>query len=140
MIRFFAVALIFCWSCASAFEAHDFADARQERRYQNLLKELRCLVCQNQNLADSHAELAQDLRKEVAKLIKRGNSDAEIKDHLARRYGDFVLYDPPIKPGNYFLWFAPFLFLLGGAIVVFLLVRRRSKATANSDARGAEQN
>ncbi len=99
---------------AAAIDPLPFKDSTEETRFQNLVRELRCLVCQNQNLADSDAGLAKDLRAEVLELMQSGKSDTEIKHFLTDRYGDFVLYKPPVKPGTWLLWFGPLLVLLIG--------------------------
>ena len=103
-------------------------DPALEARLMALARELRCLVCQNESLADSQADLAQDLRREIRELMRQGKSDAEIKRYLTDRYGDFLLYRPPVKSTTWFLWFGPFLLLIGGVagFVYFLLRRRRS--------------
>jgi cytochrome c-type biogenesis protein CcmH len=101
------------------------ADPVFEDRVKKLESELRCLVCQNQTLADSGSELAQDLRNEVRKLAASGKSDAEVKDFLVARYGDFVLYDPPVKSTTWLLWAGPFLLLAVGAAVWWQVLRRR---------------
>ncbi|MEI8325716.1 MAG: cytochrome c-type biogenesis protein, partial [Betaproteobacteria bacterium] len=93
-------------------------------------EELRCLVCQNETLAASRAELAQDLRREVRNLIKEGKSDAQIKEFLQSRYGDFVLYRPPVNLKTFMLWFGPFLLLLAGVFVLVRLVRRNLRGPA----------
>jgi cytochrome c-type biogenesis protein CcmH len=103
------------------------ADAALEARLKTLSEELRCLVCQNQTLADSTAPLAEDLRREVRELAMQGKSDAEIKQYLVARYGDFVLYKPPVKPTTWLLWFGPFAFLFGGALIWFVVLRRRGR-------------
>jgi cytochrome c-type biogenesis protein CcmH len=108
------------------------ADAAFEARLKNLEEELRCLVCQNQTLADSTAPLAEDLRREVRGLAQQGKSDAEIKQYLVARYGDFVLYRPPVKPTTWLLWFGPFAFLLGGGVVWYGVLRRRQRAASDS--------
>ena len=102
-----------------------FTDADQEARYQQLTVELRCLVCQNQNLADSDAPLAQDLRKEIYNMMQAGRTDDEIKQFLIDRYGDFVLYMPPLKSNTLVLWLMPAVLLFGGALVVLIAVRKR---------------
>jgi len=102
-----------------------FTDAEQEARYQQLTLELRCLVCQNQNLADSDAPLAQDLRQEIFNMMQAGRTDDEIKQFLIDRYGDFVLYMPPVKSNTLVLWLMPAFLLFGGALVVFIVVRKR---------------
>jgi cytochrome c-type biogenesis protein CcmH len=111
----------------AAATAHAQSDAAIEARLKALSEELRCLVCQNQTLADSTAPLAQDLRREVRELAQQGKSDAEIKEYLVARYGDFVLYKPPVKPTTWLLWFGPFAFLLGGALIWFVVLRRRRR-------------
>jgi cytochrome c-type biogenesis protein CcmH len=101
------------------------ADEAVEKRLINIAEELRCLVCQNESLAGSHADLAEDLRREVRSLIKQGKSDQEVKDFLVSRYGDFVLYRPPVKPTTWLLWVGPFLFLIIGIAVLVTYLRRR---------------
>lgn len=98
-----------------------------EQRLTNIAEELRCLVCQNESLAGSRAELAQDLRREVRSLIKEGKSDQEVKDFLVSRYGDFVLYRPQVKPTTYLLWAGPFILLLIGIVVLVSYLRKRSR-------------
>lgn len=105
-----------------------FKDRAEEARFQALSKELRCLVCQNESLNDSSAPLAADLRRDVFEQMRTGKSDAEIKDWLTARYGDFVLYNPPLRGGTWLLWFGPLLVLGGGAVAVALIVRRRARA------------
>lgn len=105
-----------------------FQNTAEEQRFQALAKELRCLVCQNENLADSNAGLAKDLREEIHKLMQSGKTDDEIKTYLTARYGDFVLYDPPLRAGTLLLWLGPGLLLLVGAITVIIIVRRRKPA------------
>jgi cytochrome c-type biogenesis protein CcmH len=100
-------------------------DPQLEARLVEISQELRCLVCQNESLASSHAELADDLRQEVRELIRAGKSDAEIKDFLVARYGDFVLYRPEVKPLTWVLWFGPFLLLLIAAIFLGVYLRQR---------------
>lgn len=96
-----------------------------EQRLQRLARELRCLVCQNESLADSHAELAVDLRREIRDMMREGKSDREITDFLVQRYGDFVLYRPPVQGNTMLLWGGPFLLLGAGALVLVVYVRRR---------------
>ncbi len=104
-----------------------------EARMVTISEELRCLVCQNESLAASRAELANDLREEVRKLIRDGKSDAEIRDYLVARYGDFVLYRPPVKPTTWLLWFGPFALLAGGAIGLVAYLRRRAGRIAPAE-------
>lgn len=101
------------------------ADVALDKRLKKLDEELRCLVCQNQSLADSNAPLAQDLRREVRSLADAGKSDTQIKEFLVARYGDFVLYKPPVKATTWLLWFGPFLLLAGGALAWWMVSRRR---------------
>jgi cytochrome c-type biogenesis protein CcmH len=106
-----------------------------EQRLITISEELRCLVCQNESLAGSRADLALDLRRELRTLIKAGKSDAEIMDFMVSRYGDFVLYRPPVKPITYVLWFGPFLLLIGAIFLMMRLVRasQGSRPTAAND-------
>jgi cytochrome c-type biogenesis protein CcmH len=106
------------------------------KRLRTLESELRCLVCQNQTLAESPAGLAGDLRREVRSLVEQGKSDAEIKAFLRARYGDFVLYKPPVDPKTYLLWFGPFGLLIIGAISGWLVARRRGLAAKPSKLAG----
>ena len=112
---------------AFAIDPLPFKDRAEEIRFQHLARELRCLVCQNQDLADSEADLAKDLRRQVFQMMQDGKSDAQIKQYLAERYNDFVLYDPPLKPGTWLLWFAPGALVLIGAGVLANILRRRSR-------------
>jgi cytochrome c-type biogenesis protein CcmH len=105
-----------------------FEDPAEQARYEQLIRDLRCLVCQNESIADSNAPLASDLRREVHDLIAKGRSDAEIRTFLTDRYGDFVLYRPPLRPRTWLLWSAPVLFLLGGLGLVGVIVARRARA------------
>ena len=102
-----------------------FDSAATQARYDTLLAELRCLVCQNQSLADSHAELAQDLRNEVYRMLQQGDSDQAIVDYLVARYGDFVLYRPPLRSSTWLLWIGPFVLACIGMVVVVISARRR---------------
>jgi cytochrome c-type biogenesis protein CcmH len=96
-----------------------------EERVMNLSRELRCLVCQNETLADSRADLAEDLRRQIREQMKAGKTDKEIIAFLTQRYGDFVLYRPPVRPTTYLLWFGPFCFLLLGLVLLFRYVKQR---------------
>lgn len=102
-----------------------------EARLKHLAVELRCLVCQNQTLADSNAPLAEDLRREVREMIAKNMSDQEIIDFLVQRYGDFVLYRPPVKATTTLLWIGPFLLLAGGAVALGLVLKRRRQAVTD---------
>jgi cytochrome c-type biogenesis protein CcmH len=125
---------------AYAVEPLPFKDTAEEQRFQHLARELRCLVCQNQNLADSDAGLAKDLRNEVFEQLRAGKSDDEIKAYLVARYSEFVLYDPPLKASTLVLWFGPFVLLAAGGIAVWFAVRRRAApAAAPTRAAGEEE-
>jgi cytochrome c-type biogenesis protein CcmH len=104
-----------------------------DARLKRLEAELRCLVCQNQTLADSNAPLAEDLRREVRELANTGKSDAEIKQYLVSRYGDFVLYKPPLQRNTWLLWTGPFVLLAGGAAIWYAVVRRRKRGDDDDD-------
>lgn len=107
-----------------------FRDAAEEARFHALAAQLRCVQCQNQSLADSNAQIAQDLRREVLTLVQQGHDDAAIKRFLVERYGEFVLYQPPLQPGTWLLWGGPALFLLLGGVVLWRLVRRRGRTVS----------
>src|SRR4029077_17426116 len=101
------------------------ADPALEERVMNLSKELRCLVCQNETLADSRADLAEDLRNQIREQMRAGKSDKEIVAYLTQRYGKFILYNPPVDPTTYLLWFGPFVLLLTGLFIIFRFVKQR---------------
>ena len=101
------------------------ADPALEERVMNLSRELRCLVCQNETLADSRADLAEDLRNQIREQMKAGKSDKEIVAYLTQRYGKFILYNPPIDPTTYLLWFGPFVLLIAGLFVLFRYLKQR---------------
>ncbi len=112
----------------AAIETHTFDDPADEARYKLLTNELRCLVCQNQNIADSNAELAQDLRQQTYEMIQKGLSNEEIVTYMVNRYGDFVLYRPPVKQSTILLWVGPFIILFIAVIVLIRIIRRRPDA------------
>ena len=105
----------------AAIEAYEFKDEKMEAEYNQLINELRCLVCQNQNLAGSDAELAQDLRKQTHEMLMQGKSPDEVTQYMVDRYGDFVLYRPQFKSSTFLLWAGPFILV---AIVLWLVIRR----------------
>jgi cytochrome c-type biogenesis protein CcmH len=118
--------LSFCFAATSfAQVAQPVEDPAIEQRMKALTQQVRCLVCQNETLADSQADLAQDLRREIREQMKAGKSDQEILAFLTQRYGDFVLYNPPIKGTTYLLWFGPFGLLLAGTAVLYCYLKRR---------------
>lgn len=124
---------------ASAIDALPFKDRAEEQRFQNLSRQLRCLVCQNESLADSSADLARDLRQEVFEQMRQGKSDDEIKQYLTARYSEFVLYNPPLRGGTFLLWFGPLIVFLGGLVAVVLIVRRRAAAQPHVPARTSSE-
>lgn len=111
----------------AAVEVKVFKSTQQEQCYKKLIDELRCLVCQNQSLADSNAKLAQDLRNQVYKMIRAGQSDKKIKDFMVTRYGDFVLYRPPFKTTTFLLWVGPFIILITGFLGLVRFIRQHKK-------------
>ncbi len=114
-------------------------DEAVEKRLVAISSELRCLVCQNESLSGSHAELANDLRREIRTLIKDGKSDSEIMDFMVNRFGDFVRYRPPLKGTTLLLWFGPALFLVGGLAGLVLYLRRRNRAIKDAPLSAKEQ-
>jgi len=130
-VVFIGLFLISGFAGATALSSYTFEDKADEQAFRELAAKIRCLVCQNQSLADSDAELANDLRREVYILWKEKKSEDEIIDFLVSRYGDFVLYDPPFKPSTYILWFGPFfLFAIGG----YVLLRALKSKTEDKEA------
>lgn len=130
-----AIVCLFC-SCLPAggqipFEALE--DPDQQARYMALIQEVRCLTCLNRSIAESDTPLANDLRREIRELIESGASDAEVTGFLTERYGDFVLYRPPLRPRTYLLWAAPVLFLGIGALVFGLVLARRLRQPIDDD-------
>ena len=130
-----ALLLLFCLVAGTgiaqaAIEAYEFDNAQMEADYNRLIDELRCLVCQNQNLAESDADLARDLRRETYEMLSQGSTPDEVTDFMVQRYGDFVLYRPQFKSSTYLLWIGPFLLML--AALVYLV--RRLRATGATPA------
>ena len=127
-------ALLICLGVTSLAFANDAApladDPALEARMTRIASELRCLVCQNQTIADSNADLAQDLRRQVREMLRKGDDDAKIINYMTDRYGDFVLYRPPVKGTTLLLWFGPALMLLLGFGALALVMRRRARASA----------
>ena len=120
-------------SAHAAIDTFEFANEAERQRYRNLIEELRCPKCQNQNIADSNAELAQDLRREIRGMIKDGKSDKEIIDFMVTRYGDFVLYRPPVQGNTLLLWGGPIVLLILGIIALVRYQRRRAERVAAED-------
>jgi len=127
-----ATALLVMLLAATGVRAIDaegpLADPAQQARYERLTNELRCLVCQNQTVADSNADLAKDLRDQTRRMIEEGATDDEIIDFMTARYGDFVLYRPPVRSRTALLWAAPFLLLGVGIVSAGLVIRGRSRS------------
>ena len=114
-------------------------DPKLEERVMNISRELRCLVCQNETLADSRADLAVDLRNQIREQMKGGKSDEEVIAFVTARYGDFVLYRPPIRPTTYLLWFGPFILLLAGLVFLFRYVRQRRELIVDTPLTAGER-
>ena len=129
------LALALALAVPAALPARDAPPAAEdpatEARMTRIAAELRCLVCQNQTIADSNAPLAQDLRQQVREMIHRGDSDSQIVDYMTARYGDFVLYRPPLRGSTALLWFGPAALLAGGLAVLVVVLRRRSRLAAD---------
>jgi len=127
----FLLILLLALQCAVGAQANEAAplaeDPVVEQRLIVIAEELRCLVCQNESLAGSRSDLANDLRREVRTLIKTGKTDAEIREYLVSRYGDFVLYRPPVKPTTWLLWFGPLLLLIGAIWMLITIIKRAQK-------------
>lgn len=128
MVSFSAIAQV-----AEVPEPLVFENQQQQERFDKLTLELRCLVCQNQNLADSDAPLAHDLRREVHEMLMSGQTNEQIKQFLVERYGDFVLYRPPVQKNTYLLWLAPLILLLAGGLILRTSINKRS-ALMDADA------
>ena len=135
LLRSVLLALLVATAAPAFAQASDpaplqFRDTAEEARFHRLTAELRCVMCQNQSLADSNAQIAHDLRREVLDLMRQGKDDAQVKRFLVDRYGEFVLYKPEVAPGTYILWFGPLFLLLAGGIWVGRIVTQRSKRPA----------
>jgi len=122
------ILLTLSFNCFAGVEYRKFTDPQQEQTYRTLIDEIRCLVCQNQTIADSNAELAQDLRRQVYEMLQQGKTSEDISTFLTDRYGDFVLYNPPFKAKTGLLWLGPIVFLLLG-LLMLVLFSRKKKAT-----------
>jgi cytochrome c-type biogenesis protein CcmH len=117
----------------AGIEVHQFKTPELEARYKHLTTSLRCLVCQNEDLADSNAELAKQLRAQTYKMLNDGASDKEIVDYMVSRYGNFVLYSPPFIPSTYLLWVGPFALLVFGVVIMTIIIRRLRKQKLDID-------
>lgn len=123
----------------AAIDTYEFADAAKRERFAELTKELRCPKCQNQDIADSNAPIAADLRREIHRMLQEGQSNEQIVDYLVARYGDFVLYKPPVNGRTLILWYGPAGLLVTGLLVMVLIVRRRRAAGTASPDLSAEE-
>lgn len=126
--------LAFSFQVMAVIETYEFETQAQEQLYTEIIHELRCPKCQNQTIAESNAGLSEDLRYIVYQKVSKGEAKRDILAYMQQRYGDFVLYDPPVKPSNYFLWFAPVFVLIIIFITVLARVGRRKVTPENSDA------
>ena len=138
MKRWLCMLLLVCMSSLALAQVSDstplvFRDRVEEQRFRALVTELRCVMCQNQSLADSNAMVAHDLRREVLALMRQGKTDAQIQDYLVARYGEFVLYKPRVEGRTWLLWFGPALLLVAGGFVVARVVRRHAGADVAVD-------
>lgn len=139
MMNRLIVFLAFVTLCISAFAIDSeqaFDDPEMQARYEKLVAEVRCVTCQNQNIKDSNAFIASDLRREIRRMISEGKSNAEIKDFLVTRYGDFVLYRPRFEGKTLALWIAPFLLVLFGGIAMVRVVRHRMTLPIEGESAG----
>lgn len=132
--------VLLSWPSMAAIDVYKFDTESQRQRYLVLAEELRCPKCQNQNLAGSNSQIATDLRRELHRLLQEGKTDVEVKDYMVERYGDFVLYKPPLTGSTFVLWFFPLLMLLTGLIILTLIIRqRRKKAVIDMPLSAVEQ-
>jgi len=126
---FYVILLVLSFSVsASSIQAYSFDNKEQEKAYQSLIDDLRCLVCQNQNIAESNAELAKDMRRKTYEMVKQGKSEKEISAFMVTRYGDFVLYRPPFEPMTWLLWFGPLIIFIIGLIFVVRFMKLQNAA------------
>lgn len=119
--------ILFSFQVQAAIEIYQFEQAEQEKLYNQMIDELRCLVCQNQNLSASNSALARDLRKQTYQMVIDGQSHKQIVDYMTQRYGDFVLYRPPVKPSTALLWFGPIILLFIGILVLISTLKKRNQ-------------
>lgn len=127
------LALCLAGNVRAAIDAYEFNTDAERERYRTLVEELRCPKCQNQNIADSNAPIAMDLRREIYRMVEQGQSNEQIIDYLVARYGDFVRYKPPLNAKTVVLWYGPFALLaLGFGVLAFILIRRRRAAVSPS--------
>lgn len=131
------LSLAISFGCAEAAESLDangqLLDVSLQTRFETITKDLRCLVCQNESIADSNADLAMDLRRQVQEMLVAGKSDEAIFDFMTDRYGEFVRFSPPLEPKTLIIWGAPFIMLLLGGVIIFRVARQRSRMPLNDD-------
>jgi cytochrome c-type biogenesis protein CcmH len=126
-MRLLTIFTLLFFSCMSqaAIEAYEFKTDQMEADYYKLVSELRCLVCQNQNLSGSNADLAKDLRRQTHELLMKGNTPDQVADYMVARYGDFVLYRPPLQQNTLLLWLGPFVLLILVIVIIVLKMRKK---------------
>lgn len=136
---FLFIVLLLSTSVNAVVEEVAFDSPALEARYYDLIAELRCLVCQNQNLADSDADLAKDLRRKTLEMLEAGQSDQQILEYMRERYGDFVLYSPPLNASTALLWLGPFLLLIGAAFAILFNIKRRQSSAEPASEKSTSQ-
>ena len=125
--------MLFGTNVQAAIDTFEFDNAQQEKTFHELTKLLRCPKCQNQNIADSNAELAKDLRNKTYELVKQGQTKDQVVDYMVARFGNFVRYDPPVTPATIFLWLGPLLFIIFGLLVLFKQIKKQRSKTTHLD-------
>lgn len=133
------LSLLVSMTAQAAIEAYEFETPQQEADFKDLTFELRCLVCQNQNIADSNADLAKDLRSEIHKMLRDGKDKNQVVDFMVERYGDFVLYRPPMRTSTMLLWFGPFVIGIVGLFLLIRFIRSRAATPAVATELSAEE-
>lgn len=134
-LRWLASLLLLLSFAAHAIDPIEFRTPDEERRFKSIVRELRCLQCQNESIAESHAQIARDLRRQVIEQLREGRSDDEIRSFMTDRYGEFVLYRPPMEPRNLVLWLAPlFMAVIGIALLLLEMKKRRAATRAGATA------
>lgn len=142
LIQGILLALCLVGAAHAAIDAYEFRDEAERQRYRTLVEELRCPKCQNQNIADSNAPIAMDLRREIFRMLEEDKSNEQIVDYLVDRYGDFVRYKPPVNAKTLLLWYGPIALLVLGFVVLAVILRRRrrgSEAQASNSLSEAER-
>ncbi|MBA2655076.1 MAG: cytochrome c-type biogenesis protein CcmH [Gammaproteobacteria bacterium] len=140
VVFFFSAIVFFTVTLANVENNYHFTSPVQEQQFKRLISELRCLVCQNQSLAESNAPLAQDLKKEVYNQVSAGYSEMQIKHYLVQRYGEYILFKPSINNTTFILWLGPFIFLVGAFAILFLSIHRQRQRTHDIDSVTLQQN